>query len=181
MRILKVPLLKRGITFNEVPDKMAVYFELGDCEQGCKGCHSPELQNKCTEFVDSNDMVSFAVDQIDAGANAIVVLGGTTARSLTSADMVSLLQDLALIAPVCLYSGSDNDVLDKQIASLGNCTWLKTGSYQEAKGGLQSRTTNQRFYTIKQRYHVDGQDNLVGIETEFIDETYKFWKNGRGE
>jgi len=178
MRILRVPLLKRGITFNEVPDKMAVYFELGDCNQHCTGCPSTELQDKCTEFVDSNDMVRFAVDQIDAGANAIVVSGGTTARSLTSADMVSLLQDLAHIAPVCLYSGSDNDALDKSIASLGNCSWLKTGSYQVTRGDLRCQTTNQRFYSIHQRYRVDGQDNLVGIENEFIDETYKFWKKG---
>ena len=38
-----VPVVDWGITFNEVPDKVAVYFELGDCNKHCKGCHSPEL------------------------------------------------------------------------------------------------------------------------------------------
>lgn len=171
-----VPLVKKGITFNEVPDKMAVYLELGDCFQGCKGCHSPELSKcmKLSDYTDSDDIRRWVVDQIDSGANAIVVLGGTTASLLNTEDLIYFLRDLAQIAPVCLYSGSDFEATDKMIADQGDCTWLKTGSYKEELGGLDNPKTNQRFYKIEGCYVINSCAECMGIDVEFIDETYKF-------
>lgn len=169
-----IPLVKKGITFNEVPDKMAVYLELGDCKQNCKGCHSPELQSPDVHYQDSDFIRNWVVDQIDSGANAIVVLGGTTSRNLPTEDLIVFLQDLARIAPVCLYSGRDDEISDKTIAYAGGCSWLKTGSYQEKLGGLDSPITNQKFYYISDVGVLDAADNLVRWDAEYIDQTYKF-------
>lgn len=175
-RVLKYPVVNTDITFNELPDKMAYAIELGACKQHCVGCHSPELQEEDAPLTSLLDILEEAQDAIDAGANAIVVMGGTNNKHITEESLIALLQDLSAIAPTGLYSGSENEDRDKIIAVEGHCTWLKTGPYVDALGGLESTRTNQRFYRITAVYRFDAQDNLVDVRPYFLDETHKFWK-----
>lgn len=175
-RVLKYPVVNTGITFNELPDKMAYALELGACKQHCVGCHSPELQNEDVDLTSLLDILEEAQDAVDAGANAIVVMGGTNNKHITHESLIALLRDLAFIAPTGLYSGSDDEEQDKMLAVEGQCTWLKTGPYVDALGGLESPRTNQRFYYISQSYNLDKNDNVMGIHPCFLDETHKFWK-----
>lgn len=175
-RVLKYPVVNTDITFNELPDKMAYAIELGACKQHCVGCHSPELQEEDAPLTSLLDILEEAQDAIDAGANAIVVMGGTNNKHITEESLIALLQDLSAIAPTGLYSGSENEARDKIIALEGHCTWLKTGPYVDSLGGLESTRTNQRFYRITSTYRLDAQDNLVDVRPCFLDETHKFWK-----
>lgn len=175
-RVLKYPVVNTDITFNELPDKMAYAIELGACKQHCVGCHSPELQEEDVSLTSLLDILEEAQDAIDAGANAIVVMGGTNNKHITDESLIALLRDLSDIAPTGLYSGSDDEEHDKMIAVEGHCTWLKTGPYVDALGGLESTRTNQRFYRITAVYHLDAQDTLVDVRPCFLDETHKFWK-----
>lgn len=175
-RVLKYPVVNTDITFNELPDKMAYAIELGACKQHCVGCHSPELQEEDAPLTSLLDILEEAQDAIDAGANAIVVMGGTNNKYITEESLIALLQDLSDIAPTGLYSGSEDEERDKMIALEGHCTWLKTGPYVDALGGLESTRTNQRFYRITANYRLDAQDNLVDVRSCFLDETHKFWK-----
>lgn len=175
-RVLKYPVVNTDITFNELPDKMAYALELGACKQHCVGCHSPELQEEDVTLTSLLDILEEAQDAIDAGANAIVVMGGTNNNHITDESLIALLRDLAFIAPTGLYSGSDDEEHDKMIAVEGHCTWLKTGPYVASLGGLESTRTNQRFYRITATYRLDAQDNLVDGRPYFLDETHKFWR-----
>lgn len=175
-RVLKYPVVNTDITFNEVPDKLAYAIELGACKQHCVGCHSPELQKEDVPLTPLLDILEEAQVVIDAGANAIVVMGGTNNKHVTDESLIALLRDLACIAPTGLYSGRDDEDHDKMIALEGNCTWLKTGPYVASLGGLESTRTNQRFYRITTTYRLDAQDNLVGGRPCFLDETHKFWR-----
>lgn len=150
-----IPVVSKGITFREVPNKIAVYFEIGGCIKGCKGCHSEHLQLPIQEPMSLARMVQYADKQVDAGANAIVILGGTTNR-IAYDDLIRMIEALANIAPVCLYSGSDDDSLHMKLITQSSLTWLKTGSYQEDLGGLQAPTTNQRFYKRNIKVVTDG-------------------------
>lgn len=180
-RVLKYPVVNTDITFNELPNKMAYVIELGACRQHCIGCHSPELQKEDVALTSLLDILEEAQEAIDAGANAIVVMGGTNNAHITDETLIALLRDLAFIAPTGLYSGSGDEEHDKRIAVEGQCTWLKTGSYVEALGGLESPRTNQRFYYILSCCVLDGQDNVTSIHHFFMDETHKFWKKKRFE
>lgn len=175
-RVLKYPVVNTDITFNELPDKMAYAIELGACKQHCVGCHSPELQKEDVSLTSLLDILEEAQDAIDAGANAIVVMGGTNNKHITAESLIALLQDLSDIAPTGLYSGSEDEEQDKMIAMEGHCTWLKTGPYMDTLGGLESPRTNQRFYRIMTTYRLDAQDNLVDVRPCFLDETHKFWR-----
>ena len=159
-----IPVYSRGVTMNEVPDHLAFSIETGNCKQKCKGCHSPHLWNTVDNPMSIEELEVLADDAINKGANAIVLMGGTT-NGIPYPHLVRLIDKLSQIAPVCLYSGSDDYEQDMLIAITTRLTWLKTGSYQETKGGLMSAETNQKFLR---------KENVNLGYAIFIDETYKF-------
>lgn len=159
-----IPVYSTGVTMNEVPDHLAFYIEMGNCKQKCKGCHSPHLWNTVNNPMSIEELEVLAYDAINKGANAIVLMGGTT-NGIPYPHLVRLIYKLSQIAPVCLYSGSDDYERDMLIAITTRLTWLKTGSYQETKGGLMSTETNQKFLR---------KENVNLGYAIFIDETYKF-------
>ena len=159
-----IPVYSTGVTMNEVPDHLAFYIEMGNCKQKCKGCHSPHLWKTVDNPMSIEELEVLAYDAINKGANAIVLMGGTT-NGIPYPHLVRLIDKLSQIAPVCLYSGSDDYEQDMLIAITTRLTWLKTGSYQETKGGLMSTETNQKFLR---------KENVNLGYAIFIDETYKF-------
>lgn len=70
---------------------------------------------------------------------------------------VKFVKDLRL--KVAIYSG--NNTFDAFIPYLSVIDYLKLGEYNNAKGGLNSPTTNQRFYQIK--------------DNQLVDITSRFW------
>ena len=159
-----VPVYSSGVTMSEVPDHLAFYVEFGNCKKKCKGCHSPHLWESVDNIVTIEDIVGAASDAVAKGANAIVLMGGT-AHDFSFTHLVSLIDKLADIAPVCLYSGSGDFEHDMLIATVTKLTWIKTGDYQDDKGGLMSTKTNQKFLR---------KENVNLNYAIFIDESYKF-------
>ena len=103
-----VPVVSKGVTLNELPDKIAVYFEIGECVRGCKGCHSPHLQVPVPHKMTLEEMCNYAELQIERGANSLVLMGGTT-NSMDFDTLKGVIDALSLIAPLGLYSGSDDE------------------------------------------------------------------------
>lgn len=172
-----VPVVDYGITFAEVPDKCAVFLELGDCKRYCEGCHTPEL---CEPMTDEDcltmaDCVEIVESFIDEGANAVVVLGGTDCHSFKRASLRCLLRTLSEYAPVCLYSGSDDTKTMLDFALDSGCMYVKAGSYQKHCGGLQQPTTNQRFYELEQQQIIDFKERNYSCRPMWVDKTEKFW------
>lgn len=161
-----VPVYDFGTTMQEVPNHISFFIEFGECTQQCKECHSPHLWRPIRQHMDIEDIVSKAERMVEMGANAIVLMGGTT-NNIPLGVLLMLIDKLAEIAPVCLYSGSGDLKEDFFIAKYSNLTWLKTGSYEDTLGGLQSPKTNQRFYRKEKVAYSP-------VDTILIDETYKF-------
>ena len=175
-----VPLVASGITMNEIPGRIAVYFELGNCTQGCAGCHSPHLsEQQVLATTPIEELEGIAEEQMAKGANAILIMGGTT-NGISKHDLVTLLRRLSCILPVCLYSGSDDEEYDKEIAKVASISWLKTGSYKEEYGGLDNPRTNQRFYEVEEYICMDRTDTYLCVRTRFHDRTYLFQDKQKG-
>lgn len=163
-----IPVYDTGVTLTEVPDRVSFYVEFGECTQHCEGCHSPHLWNPVTPKMDLSDLKELAEDAVAKGANAIVLMGGTT-NNIGMFKLINIINTLAKVAPVCLYSGSDDEARNDFITRNSNLTWVKTGSYKANLGGLSSDTTNQKFY---RKVYVDypNGDKLLTL----LDETYRF-------
>ena len=172
-----VPVVSTGITLTEIPDRIAYYFELGGCTKFCPCCHSPHLRGYMTPNTPLIAMETKAENAAEHGADAILLMGGTT-NGLQERDLILMLRRLSVILPVCLYSGSDDAERDHYLAEQGNATWLKTGSYKEELGGLTSATTNQRFYHIDYRYAKDHSGVYTGTTAVFTDLTHLFQQKG---
>lgn len=172
-----VPVVSRGITLSEVPDRIAVFFEIGCCHNGCKGCHSPHLQTNKVPFITLEEMVEYANKRVDEGANAIVLMGGTT-NGLDMRELYEIINALSFVAPVCLYSGLDSSMEEAcELVKNAYLSWLKIGSYKESLGGLQSPTTNQRFFKCDFDITYSFRDG-VKCTPALIDITKSFQRKG---
>lgn len=170
-----VPVVSTGITLTEIPDRITYFIELGNCTQHCAGCHSSYLADTVISPPDLAGVERMAERAAEQGANAIALMGGTT-NGIPDEDLITILRTLSCILPVCLYSGSDDEERDKAITQKSGATWLKTGSYQEERGGLSSPTTNQRFYKLEDHFVFDNNDVLIQRDTIFHDITHLFQK-----
>lgn len=172
------PIAHTGVTLTELPGKIAVYFAFGNCQNHCDGCHSPELTYPVENPLTNAFMKGYAAEQINKGANAILLMGGTT-NGIAVDDLIYLINSLDTLAPVGIYSGSNDDALHQHIADRSRLTWLKTGSYQKEKGGLDNPLTNQRFYRKEIVYQIRGPFDITPT-THLIDKTHLFQKKTKG-
>ena len=149
--MLKLPVVNKGITFTEIPDHITVFFEIGGCKMKCKGCHSPYLHTCIAHdlYTTIEDMKAYVEDQKAKGANAIVLMGGTWNHGVDTQTLVDIIKELSKILPVGIFSGlpCGAAIHHKVLRYIEELQWLKIGDYKEALGGLDSPTTNQRFYT----------------------------------
>lgn len=146
--MLKLPVITKGVTLQEIPGEIAVFFEIGNCKRKCKGCHSPMLQIplKKVHWTDIEEMVHYAELEKSRGATAIVLMGGTT-NGILPLSLKVIIERLSKVLPVGVYSGANvNSISTKFLLGIPELTWLKAGEYREKLGGLASPKTNQRFY-----------------------------------
>lgn len=170
-----VPVVSTGITLTEIPDRISYFIELGNCSKHCPNCHSPYLSDTVISPPDLAGVERMVEHAAERGADAIVLMGGTT-NGISDDDLITICQTLGNILPVGLYSGRDDEERDKDIALRGSLHWLKTGSYQEELGGLDSPRTNQRFYELEARFVFDRSGSYIQTDTIFHDLTHLFPK-----
>lgn len=145
---IRLPLVSKGITLQELPGRTAVYFELGNCNRGCKGCHSPHLSERIHPdlFTDISDMVEYIEKEKTRGADAILLMGGTTNR-IDYETLARAIDILSNVLPVGIYSGAAvNSQATRFLKELPGLYWIKAGEFNKKLGGLDSPKTNQRFF-----------------------------------
>lgn len=142
-KIFKYPVYKTGITTLELPDKIAFYIEFDNCKKSCKGCHSPWLAHRNTEKTLA-ELAQLANEARAKGANAILLLGGTT-NGISLDDLQLLIMTLAWRAfplPIGLYTPDDK--MNRHL--IDYLTYYKLGAYIEKYGGMAEPTTNQHLF-----------------------------------
>lgn len=163
---MQLPVVDTTITLTEIPDHISFTVMLGNCCRKCKGCHSAYLQYKLPHdmWTDVEQIVAQAQKAKTQGANAILLMGGTT-NGIKPDVLQGAIAQLAKVLPVGIYSGADyHSVYNIILREDPNVTWLKTGDFIEELGGLDSPDTNQQFFA---------RDKKTG---EWKDITYLFRK-----
>lgn len=131
------------VSFQEVPDEVSLVILIGDCPHRCPGCHSPELWEARGKDLE-HDLPSL-IDQYADVITCVCFMGegqdyGAMNRCIRYATKRGF--------KTCLYSGSN-------AYGWPPLTYLKTGPYIAELGGLDSSTTNQRFWRIYEDGIVD--------------------------
>ena len=145
------------IVGQEVPDEVALAINITNCPIHCQGCHSPWLWEDNGFILDGK-----AIDKLmkiyGKDITCVCFMGGDS-EPLNVNALAKYVKDKYPKIKTALYSGR---MILYPCIELKNWDFIKIGPYIEERGGLSSKTTNQRFF------RVDGE--------KLIDETYKFWK-----
>ncbi len=130
------------IVLQEVPGEISLCFSITGCPLQCEGCHAPFLWKKGTGFKLTKKRYNDILEQYKNLATCVLFMGGEWHEN----ELIDLLkQAQKKDYKTCLYTGED------QISAplLNALTWVKTGSWKPALGGLSSRATNQKFIETK--------------------------------
>ena len=151
------------ITFREVPNEVSLSINISNCPYHCKGCHSPHLQKNIGKEL-TKDVLKKLLDENKDKVTCVTFLGdGGDIKGI--AELVKFCKMYGYLT--CLYTGSNE--LDEIVDECEVLDFIKIGPYIEEKGGLDSPTTNQKFYEII--YETD----MVGGEwVEYEDLTDRF-------
>lgn len=147
-----------NIVFQEVPGEVTLAINLSNCPNGCKGCHSPYLQENTGQPLDENGIATLLTRYGEA-ITCICFMGGDTNPEDVQNLVWFIKNNTQGRLKTAWYSGKSN--LPEGFA-IGALDYLKLGPYVEALGGLDSPDTNQRFYRV--------------INGELEDETISFQK-----
>lgn len=153
----KLKYLGYSIVFQEVPDEVTLAINISGCPHKCEGCHSKYLWEYEGNYI-SDDLYGI-INKYDGLITCVCFMGGEQ-NPLDLCYCLNIVRQLGL--KTCLYSGVDRLHYLIAIGVSDLCDYIKIGHYDKQLGGLDSPTTNQRFFS-----RID--DNL-------IDTTYKFQK-----
>ena len=151
------------ITFREVPNEVCRSFSISNCGLHCPNCHSPELQQDYGRELDENLFTQFLYRDEDTVSCYVFLGEGNDSKKLKRLLTLCKRKNYK----TCVYTGHKG--IDVGNTYFGLIDYIKVGAYIEELGGLESPTTNQRFYKLTYSYDT----NTVG----YTDLTYKFQKN----
>jgi anaerobic ribonucleoside-triphosphate reductase activating protein len=149
------------IVFQEVPGETTLALNLSDCPNQCPGCHSVHLQQPVGEQL-TEELLAGLLDRYGKQITTVAFMGGD--RDPAGLNNLTKFLRNSYNLKIAWYSGRCE--IPKEIeVKLFN--FIKLGPYVEKLGGLDSPTTNQRFYRVAE----DGS---------MVDETAKFRRAAPG-
>lgn len=144
-----------NIVFQEVPGEVTLAINLSNCPNGCKGCHSQHLQENIGDELTQKVIESLLVKYGDA-ITCVCFMGGDADPQQVQYFAGFIKQITNMQLKTVWYSGKSK--LPENFA-YQNFDFLKLGPYVEELGGLDSPTTNQRFYRIENDSHLHDMTN----------------------
>ena len=158
------------VTFQEIPDEITLCIAISGCEIHCKDCNQKSLwkdEGKELDIEELNRLINS-----NKGISCVCFMGeGEKLPILWS--YIKLTKEFSNLK-TALYIGRDLISTITLYGSFFSCLdYLKVGSYISNLGGLDSKTTNQRLYSLKE---VRTEGKFTDYETVFTDITYKLQK-----
>lgn len=135
------------IVFQEIPDEVTLAVNITNCPHRCENCHSPHLHNDIGHTLNEAE-VDALLKKYGKQITCFCFMGGDATPQDVEHLAAYVRQKSRL--KVAWYSG--NAQLPKSFSSFD---YVKVGSYQPSRGGLKSRTTNQRLYHNQNGHPVD--------------------------
>ena len=170
------PIFDFTITTSELPGEVALALVFERCTKFCVDCHSPHLwwthKNCLFSLVGVLERVKEELEKYP-DISTILLMGGDT-NGISKQELYDLMEALGELRPVGIYSGSDDENLLEELKHLRNVEYVKTGSFKNDLGGLETPGTNQRLY--KKDYNILFDNSCVYVSRVpfWVDITEKF-------
>ncbi|MDR0726037.1 MAG: anaerobic ribonucleoside-triphosphate reductase activating protein [Prevotellaceae bacterium] len=148
------------IVFQEIPDEVTLAVNISNCPNRCKGCHSPYLMEDAGAILNENILVSL-LERYGNAVTCVCFMGGDSSPQDVERLAAFLQRNYGL--KTGWYSGK-SDIPDN--CTIHNFNYIKLGPYIERLGGLNSATTNQRFYRVE-------NGNMIDITNRFYENTFR--------
>lgn len=140
-------VFKESVVFQEVPNEVSISFLVAGCNHGCKGCHSTFSWNAKAGFLLSDDYLLNVLSKYEGLATCVLFFGGDwEAKELE--NFLKLIKTKTKYK-TCLYTGAELDFFSDKKEILNNLDYIKTGKWNYLLGGLNSKSSNQKFYALK--------------------------------
>lgn len=130
--------------FAEVPSEITLGVSISGCQIRCPGCHSRELWEDKGILLTMEELQNL-LDK-HKGITTLLLLGGEHDID----TLTELFQYAYKKVKTAWYCGLDMIPKDK-LGIMQYLDYLKLGHYDYELGGLDSSTTNQRFYQIEHK------------------------------
>lgn len=147
------------VVFEEIPNEITLAINITNCPCKCKGCHSKFLWEDIGIPLTEETLGNLI--KKNKGITCVCFMGGDGELLRLNSLVVFIKNNFHL--KVGWYSGQD--IISKNI-KLELFDFIKIGHYDDNKGPLNKRTTNQRMYKI-----IKKDEKIV-----FDDITHLFWK-----
>lgn len=128
--------------FAEVPSEITLGVSISGCQIRCQGCHSRELWEDKGTLLTIEELQNLLNKH--KGITTLLLLGGEHDID----TLIELFQYAYKKVKTAWYCGLDMIPKDK-LGIMQYLDYLKLGHYDHELGGLNSPTTNQRFYQIE--------------------------------
>lgn len=135
---------EESIVWQEVPGEVSLAFLISGCPLRCKGCHSADSWRANMGTPLTAEYMQERLVRYRGLISCVVFMGGEWQASALCA---LLAQVRAAGLASCLYTGLEKSELPQRLVA--QLTYLKTGRWQAALGGLESRKSNQRFIDLR--------------------------------
>lgn len=144
------------VVFQEVPNEVSLAFNISGCPYKCRGCHSQNLWEYSGNLLKDDFYTVF--DLYRNNITCLCFMGGDQ----NAAEIIEYCKYAHNNGiKTCLYTGGNS--ISEELAL--HLDYLKTGGYISDLGGLDSPSTNQRMYRLKNGQVID-------------DITHRFWERG---
>ncbi|MDR3704534.1 MAG: anaerobic ribonucleoside-triphosphate reductase activating protein [Paludibacteraceae bacterium] len=140
-----------SVVFQEVPDEVTLAINISGCPNKCKGCHSPYLMENTGDIL-NNEVLAGLLNRYKHAITCVCFMGGDSEPKAIEGLSFFIRESTDNQIKTAWYSGKQRL---PENCSLENFDYIKLGSYIEELGGLDSPSTNQHFYKIKDGRMID--------------------------
>ncbi len=132
------------VVFQEVPHHISLAFSISGCDLGCKGCHSTETWDDTFGEPLTDETFLSWVNKYKGMVSNVLFYGGEWSPKRL-AQLLTLAQAQGL--KTTLYTGRELGDIDAEI--LSHLSFIKTGRYIKALGGINQPQSNQFFFDLE--------------------------------
>ena len=135
--------LSKMITFQDLPNEVALSFLITGCSLRCKGCHSPDSWNWNIGTKLTKETLSELIKKNSGLITAVLFFWGEWEED-NLIELLKLSKDNWL--KTCLYTGLKLKQISKSL--LSELDFIKVEPYKKELGWLNSPNTNQQLFSL---------------------------------